>query len=67
MRCAICDYAEGFGSDYLNIPHSPHIRVRHVAAFGDYICTACESSIDESLAEFHLEDEEIVEMDDDEE
>jgi hypothetical protein len=65
-RCSLCDYAEGLGSDYLGIPASPHIRVRFSHVHGDYICTECEGAVDETLSDFDLDDEEIVEMEDDE-
>lgn len=65
-RCSLCDYAEGLGSDYLGIPPSPNIRVRFSHVHGDYICTECEASVDETMSEWDIEDEEIEEMEDDE-
>jgi hypothetical protein len=65
-RCSLCDYAEGLGSDLMGIPANPNIRVRFSHVHGDYICTECESSVDDTLADFNDEEEEVEDLEDDE-
>lgn len=44
-RCSCCDYFEGFGSDYANIPSNGKRIVKWSNKFNEYICNVCNREI----------------------
>jgi hypothetical protein len=52
MRCTICDYVEGIGSDYLGIPPRSSIRVLNHKIHGP-TCTVCLDEIQGALNDYN--------------
>lgn len=44
-RCSCCDYFEGFGSDFANIPFNGKRVVRWNSKFNEYLCNVCSNEI----------------------
>lgn len=63
MRCSICDYADGHGSDYLGIPPSPNIRVTNHKQHGP-ICTSCMDSVQDTMNGYapNEEEEDVIDV-----